>query len=113
MVCQYAYGPRYLDRFEALNRIATDYDDNSKEAEMMEQALNDKFWNIRLTALKNIGEQLKANKDRLKRKVLEMAAHDDKSQVREQALRTLNRYLKQDTTVKAAVESALKDSSYL
>jgi len=113
LVFQFYHAPLYQDRFEPLNKIATDYEANSTSGKMMEDALKDKYWNVRLQALKNIGTQFKANKERLKPLVVAMSEHDDKPQVRSQAIKTLNKYLKDDSLVKVAVENGLKDSSYV
>jgi hypothetical protein len=94
-----------------VNKIETSYEVNSTAALMMEEALRDKHWNIRLLALKHIGDQVKANKEKLKPVLLNIAANDDKPQVRAQALRTLNKYFKTDTTVKAVVEARLYEKS--
>ena len=63
---QFYHAPLYLDRFEALNKTGADYEENSPSGKMMEDGLADSYWNIRVQALKNIGTQVKANKERLK-----------------------------------------------
>ena len=54
---------------------------------------------------------LKANKERIKPRLLALALKDEKPQVRSQALKTLNKYFKADADFKAAVENKLSDSS--
>jgi aminopeptidase N len=111
-VFQFSHAPLYLDRFEALNKIGSDYVANSAAGKMMEQALNDSYWNIRLQSLKNIGPLLKANKERLKPVIMKLAEKDSSSAVRVQAIRTLGKYYKEDDDVKAFFENALNDISY-
>lgn len=111
-VFQFYHAPLYMDRFEALSKTGTDYEANSSAGKMMEDGLADPYWNIRVQALKNIGTQLKANKDRLKPSLLRLAAQDTAAPVRAQALKTLGKYLKDDEEAKAAISNAIKDISY-
>ena len=97
---QFYHAPLYLDRFEALNKTGTDYEANSASGKMMEDGLNDKYWNIRVQALKNIGTQLKANKERLKPLLVNLAANDSTAAVRAQAIKTLGKYFKDDEEAK-------------
>jgi aminopeptidase N len=112
-IFQYAHAPSYLNRYEALNKIGSDYVANSVEGKLTEEALNDKFWSLRIQALKNIGPQLKENKDRLKPIILAMATKDEKSKVRAQGIKTLSKYFKDDAEAQTALENALKEKSNL
>ena len=78
----------------------------------MEAGLKDTFWNIRVQALKNIGPQLKTNKEKLKPLILQLTEKDSSSAVRSQAVRTLGKHYKEDNDVKMFIESALNDVSY-
>ena len=111
-VFQFYHAPLYLDRFEALNKTGGDYAENSPAGKMMEDGLADKYRNIRVQALKNIGTQLKANKDRMKPVILMMAVGDSAAAVRTQAIKTLGKYFKEDEEVKTAIENAVNDISY-
>jgi aminopeptidase N len=112
-VFQYYHAPSYFNRQEALDKIGNDYTANSAEALLIEDALKDKFWNIRLIALKNIGPQLKENKERFRPLIIAMATKDDKSKVRAQGIKTLAKYFKDDVEAKAVIENALKEQSNL
>ncbi len=111
-VFQFYHAPLYLDRFEALNKTGSDYEENAPAGKMMEDGLRDKYWNIRVQALKNIGTQVKANKERLKPVILMMAAGDSAAAVRTQAIKTLGKYYKDDEEVKSAIENSMNDISY-
>ncbi|MEO8087142.1 MAG: M1 family metallopeptidase [Bacteroidota bacterium] len=111
-VFQFYHAPLYMDRFESLNKTGSEYEANSPSGKMMEDGLNDRYYNIRMQALKNIGNQLKANKDKLKPVILGLAAHDSAAVVRSQAIKTLGKYFKDDKDVQLAIEEALKDISY-
>ncbi len=110
-VFQYHHAPLFMDRYEAVSKTGSDYVANSASGKMIEDALSDKYWNIRLTALKNIGTQLTENKDRLKPKILALTK-DEKSNVRVQAIKTVDKYFKDDEQAKTAYENGLKDISY-
>jgi aminopeptidase N len=112
-IFQFYNAPLYMDRYEALHKTSTDYTANSAEGKMTEDALNDKYWNIRLAALKNIGPQLKENKERLKPTIIAMATKDNKSKVRAQAVKTLSKYFKDDVDAITVIENGLKESSNL
>jgi aminopeptidase N len=111
-IFQFYHAPLYLDRFESLNKTGTDYEANSPAGKMMEDGLHDKYWNIRVQALKNIGTQLKANKDRLKPAIIDLSLKDTASQVRAQAMKVLGKYYKEDEDAKRAVENGIRDISY-
>jgi len=111
-VFQFSHAPLYLDRFEALNKTGSDYEANSPSGKMMEEGLHDPYWNIRVQALKNIGPQLKANKEKMKPIIIELAEKDSSSAVRTQAIKTLGKHYKEDADVLAFLETALKDVSY-
>ncbi|MCX6274561.1 MAG: M1 family metallopeptidase [Bacteroidetes bacterium] len=111
-VFQYYHAPLYLDRFEALNKTGTDYEENTAAGKMMEDALADKYWNIRVQALKNIGTQLKANKERMKPVIIKLAVGDSAAAVRTQAIKMLGKYFKEDAEAKKTIENAVNDISY-
>ncbi len=112
LIFQYYHAPLYLDRYEALTKTGGTYELNTAAAKMVADALNDKFWNIRLSAIKNISELAKGDKEHIKPKLLAMAKNDDKSQVRVAALKALAKYYTDDDLM-PAYENALNDSSYL
>jgi aminopeptidase N len=110
-VFQFYNAPLYLDRFEALNKTGTDYEGNSPAGKMMEDGLQDKYWNIRVQSLKNIGPRLKANRERLKPIILEMSA-DSAAQVRTQVIKTLGKHYKEDEDAKKIIANGIGDISY-
>ncbi|MEO7523993.1 MAG: M1 family metallopeptidase, partial [Ferruginibacter sp.] len=105
-------GPLYLDKYEALSKLSKEYGPNSPEAEVIRKALDDPFWNIRLTAVKNSKGLATANSFLLKQKLLTMASADKKAAVREAALTMLSEIYKNDNEVNDAMRNAVKDSSY-
>jgi len=111
-VFQFYHAPLYLDRFESLNKTGTDYEANTPLGKMMEDALKDRYWSIRVMALKNIGNQLKANKEKLKPVILDLAAHDSIAAVRAQAIKTISKYFKDDEEAKKTAEDGVHDISY-
>jgi aminopeptidase N len=111
-VFQFYHAPLYLDRFEALNKTGSDYEANTPSGRMMADGLRDKYWNIRVQALKNIGVQLKANKETLKPVIVRLAEADSSAAVRTQAIKTLGKYFKEDEEARAAIGNAIHDISY-
>lgn len=109
---QYYHAPLYADRFEAVNKTGTEYEANSVLGKMMEDVLHDRYWSIRVLALKNISTQLKANKERLKPLVISLATGDSVAAVRAQAIKVLGKNYKEDEEVKKAIENGVNDISY-
>lgn len=110
-IFQYYHAPLYLDRYEALTKFTTNYEANTAEAKLITDALNDKFWNIRLTAIKNIDEVAKGNKENIKSKLTALT-HNEKSQVRAAALKAIAKNYKEDDLM-SIYTNAINDSSYL
>jgi len=110
-IFQYEHAPLYADRSEALAQIGSDYSAGTPGARIMENALADKFWSLRQTAIRNIGVLAKADPEHIKSKLLALATQDDRSQVRVAALKALAKYY---TDADLSVyQAALHDSSYL
>ncbi len=111
-IFQYYHAPLYLDRYEAVVKIGESYTLNTRESKLIEDALSDKFWNIRNTAIKNIGDLAKGDKHRIQQKLIAMSLVDDHSDVRASALKAIAKYYPEDTLA-PVFENALNDSSYL
>jgi aminopeptidase N len=104
--------PKYLDRYESLNKLATNYVAGTPEADVVKKALSDPHWNIRLLALKNVKNLVKDDMDGMKKVLLKKAAADDKSDVRELAIERLMEFWPNDEEAGNQVRAALNDSSY-
>jgi aminopeptidase N len=111
-IFQYYHSPLYLDRFEALSQIGDSYSLNTRDAKLVEDALSDKFWNIRSMAIKNIGVLAKGEKQRIQAKLIAMSLMDDNSHVRAAALKAIAKNYPDDKLL-PVFENALNDSSYL
>ncbi len=110
-IFQYYHAPLYLDKYEAITKIGSSYTINSPEAKLIKEALNDKYYNLRLTALNNVGELALNQPDSIKQKLMSMAATDSSSDVREKALSILGKNFSYSELSKF-YENALTDSSY-
>ena len=108
---QFYHAPLYLDRFEALVKLADGYRTGTPEAQVVLDALKDPSWKIRLTALDNIDELAKNMGDSLLPVILHLAQHDSISDVREASYKILGKYYKYHDLEKE-IEAGLKDSSY-
>jgi len=112
LLFQYYHAPLYLDRYEAVSQISGSYDANTPEARLMFDALNDSFWNIRATSVKNVATLAKADKARVQPKLISLSQQDEKPQVRAAALKALAKQYPADSLM-TVYEKGMTDSSYL
>jgi aminopeptidase N len=110
-VFQYYNSKEYKTRFEGLVR-GTEAPSKIKDKLILD-ALNDSFWNIRLTAIQ-LSDKLsdgvkKSGIDRIKL----MVVNDEKSQVREAAIQFLTKNVEPEIAQLICKERIEKDSSYL
>lgn len=105
-IFQYKVGPKFLDRYEALQKLA--YSTSPAAKAVFKDALNDKFWVIRAIAINYVED----NTDPVvMQRVREMAANDPRSQVRGVALDKLAE-LEDEGALAAAKKAIEQDSSY-
>ncbi|MCS6990554.1 MAG: M1 family aminopeptidase [Chitinophagales bacterium] len=101
----YRRGPKFLDRLEAIEHFARK--ENPLAQEVLTEALNDRFWFLRLKAV----DALAATADTgLRSKLRLMAVTDPHPHVRQAALQAVASW--QQRHDKALIEFALSDSSY-
>ncbi|MEP7171274.1 MAG: M1 family aminopeptidase, partial [Bacteroidota bacterium] len=110
-IYQYNHAPLFLDRYEAVQKLGKNYDADAESGKVMMSALNDKFWNIRTLAIKNIGTLAKAKKEEVKKVLIDLSKNDPKAAVREAALSSLFKNFT-DSDLTALYESAVNDRSY-
>lgn len=110
-VYQYSHAPLFLDRYEAVQKLAKNYTASSSAGNVILTALNDKSWAIRNLAIKNSGTLAKARKDDLKEILVKITKTDEKSSVRVAALEALSKNY-DDTTLIATYQAAVNDRSY-
>lgn len=109
-VFMYNNAPRYLDRFEALVKLANSPKDIASET--MVKALNDKYPYIRRLVISGIKKAVVAHKDEVKTKLLDLATNDSDSKVRGDAIEALTEYFKNDEDIKATVINGVSEESY-
>lgn len=105
----YDHAPLYLDRYEAVEAVAMYQDINDDYRHLIEKALDDKHWAIRVAAVDTLlidGQTAQSVKD----KIMWMAENDPRSYVRSAALLKL----KDITGIDAwsVYNRAINDSSY-
>lgn len=110
-IFQYEHAPLFLDRYEAVSKIGSNYFAKTPEANLMIEALNDKFYSIRIAALNNIGELAMNDTGSVKEILKKMITSDSIPAVREKALSSFGKYFSYSAN-KDVFEGALKDSSY-
>ncbi len=109
-VHQYYNAPLYIDRLEAVKACGKKSDESS--AKVMVDALDDKYWNIKTNAMRNMKKAIKSHKPAIREKLITLAKSDKKSNVRAQAIKTLVKHYDDDEALKAIYTNATKDSSY-
>lgn len=101
---QFQHAPRFVDRFEALQKLG---DQGTPEAKkMLEMALEDDFWVIRAMGLQN----LQADETTIP-KIRELAQKDERSDVRATAFAMLAQ-MGDESSLELAKEAIEKDQSY-
>ncbi len=106
----YHNAPRYLDRFEAIKKVAKSGDEVALDA--ITHALSDKYPYLRRTAIRGIKKAAKNNAEEVKAKLLDLAKNDIDSKVRGDAMGALAKYFKDDENVKAILVNGVAEESY-
>ncbi|HET6243752.1 MAG: hypothetical protein H0V01_00985 [Bacteroidetes bacterium] len=108
---QFNNAPLFLDRFEGFENFAKTASD-SAVAELFFKAIEDKFWDIRTLALKSTKKAIAIDEKGTRKRLIELALKDEKSDVRAAALKHLAVNFKNDDEVFKVFKQALNDSSY-
>ena len=94
----FRHAPLYIDRYEGFSHLMKGYESSGDSIALnaIETALNDKNFNIRNMAIKNLYRVMndspdKTKKELMKNKLIDMAQHDVKSSVRAEAISTLEK----------------------
>ncbi len=106
---QYTYAGNYMDRMEALTYASTKLDD-TKAANLVKTALNDKYYKLRLQAIAAVKTSNESMKDAVEQTLLDLAKKDKYSTVRAAAIKKLGDYKKKEYT--DLFKAAVNDSSY-
>lgn len=109
-VYQYYHAPKYLDRLEAIKACGASTEDEA--IGVIVDALNDKYWNLRETAMKNLKKAIKKRKSDIKTKLIDLAQNDPKSDVRAEAIKQLTKYFEEDKDLLSVYQKSIKDESY-
>ncbi len=110
-IFQYKNAKRYLARKFALIGIAEEQEKNAEVVKILQLALSDKYFGIRILALELLNFENKNILDQTILKIAELALKDEKTLVRSKALEIL---LKQENIEKfiTVFESGLKSESF-
>lgn len=103
--------PLFLDKHEAILRIASYQKESSAAHEAMKNAMDTDFWNIRKLAVERIEVDIEESKEAVLDNIKYIAANDVKSLVRAAAVEKLGEM--QDTSYIPVFREAISDSSYL
>jgi aminopeptidase N len=109
-VYQYYHAPKYMDRLEAIKACAGSTDDAA--IAVIIDAMGDKYWNLRETAMKSLKKAIKKRKPEIKTKLTDLAQKDPKSDVRAEAVKQLSKHFEEDKDLITVYQNAIKDESY-
>jgi aminopeptidase N len=107
---QYSHAPLYLDRYEAISKLAEKAKD-SLAAQTLVSALSDKFWGIRLDAIDGLKEIRPGYEKEIMEKLKVLAQKDEKSTVRAVAIDYLSGHYK-DAELETIYKNGINDRSY-
>jgi aminopeptidase N len=108
-VYQYYHAPKYMDRLEAIKACAGSTDDAA--IAVIIDAMGDKYWNLRETAMKSLKKAIKKRKPEIKTKLTDLAQKDPKSDVRAEAVKQLSKHFEEDKDLITVYQNAIKDES--
>jgi aminopeptidase N len=109
-VFQYKNAGLFLDRREAIEYAARNQGDNKKAFEFMKDALQDKYFGLRIYAIQRLNLSDDSSKKVFEPILLNLAQSDPKSLVRAGAIEALGKY--KSATFKSLFLKATMDSSY-
>ncbi len=107
---QYKNAGLYLDRREAIEYAARNQNDDRKAFEFMKNALNDKYYGLRLFTIQRLNILNDSLKKSMEPILLNLAQSDPKSLVRAGAIEALGKY--KSVTYRSLFLKAVNDSSY-
>jgi len=108
---QFYHAKKYESRLEGLEKGARNKDEVGQQ--LILDALNDPFWNIRLVALKNVNGLKNEFKASAKEVTLGLIKNDPTSAVRNNALKQAKRLLNDVELKEVYIDRMNNDSSYL
>ena len=109
-VFMYNNAPRYMDRYEAIQKLAKS--DDAIATKTLITALNDNYPYLRRGAIRKIKKAVNSNKEEVKTILLDLAKNDKDSKVRGDALSALSSHYKEDEAVKEMLIKATTEDSY-
>ena len=109
-VFMYHNAPRYLDRYEAIQKLANA--DDSLAHQTMLEALTDNYPYLRRIAIKQIEKAANSNKTAVENTLLNLAKNDEDSKVRGDALYALATHFNDNETTETTLVNSLSEESY-
>lgn len=109
-VFMYNNAPRYLDRYEALKKLAPLKSDEAVVT--LVKGLNDKYPKLKRLAISGSKNSAKQSPEEVKKALLGLAKNDSNSIVRGDAIYALATYFAKDEGVKEACVNGVEEESY-
>ncbi|QIX61114.1 M1 family metallopeptidase [Hymenobacter lutimineralis] len=110
LLYQFQHARNYLQKYQAIDGLRTKVGDLTVSA-MLRNALNDKFWGVRVAAVEALKRYKGAEGGAVRKEIQRVATTDTRSEVRAAAITTLNSFSNEDFG--SVYEAALNDSSYV
>lgn len=109
-VVLYEQGGNFMDRYEAIRELKRSND--SLALLTIKKALKDSHWKIRAYAIEGIRNLAKKESEATRLQLEDIALNDEKSNVRAEAVRALNKYFGDEVSMDL-LQKATDDPSYL
>jgi len=109
-VYQLNHAGLWLDKKEAIDKLASKSDDASVDA--MINALRHPFWNVKTMAIDKIRKAVDKKPEEVKTELKRLALEDESPKVRSKAIKALSKYFNEDASLIGVYEKAAEDSSY-
>ncbi|WP_026879780.1 M1 family metallopeptidase [Hymenobacter norwichensis] len=109
LLYQFSHARSYLQKYEAIDQLRSKNSDLTVSA-MLRNALDDKFWAVRLAAVQALRRYKGAEGNAVRKELQRVATTDKNNQVRATTITTLSAFNNEDYG--AIYTAALSDSSY-
>lgn len=106
----YLNAPKYLDRYEAITKLASINQPFANE--IIIKALADKYENIRKVAIRSLKNAVQTQPELVKTALIKIAKEDPKTRVKSEAISALAKYFSNDNSLTSLFADGVKNESY-
>ncbi|TXB64830.1 hypothetical protein FRY74_10285 [Vicingus serpentipes] len=109
-VYMYANAPKYLDRYEAIKKLAEVNEPFATK--IIIDAVGDKFEHIRRTAIRSLDNAIKTSPDEVKAKLIALINIEENTRVKGDAIGVLAKHFSDDAATIEIVKKGVEEDSY-